>query len=292
MGTAWLHVLGPAGGGRGPGRAERRGQDHAAFADRGAAGADRRRDRGLRRDLTGAHRGHAGPGQLPRPGPSAVRRLHRRGHVPLRPFDEPAVGPDAGPGAGGRARHPAAAEGQGPVRRPAGAGSADYGAGQARSAARPGRAGREPGSGRPAGVHAGRDGHGRRHRPHRDHRFARDLRAGTALRLAARANRRAAAAGGPGRRPTRRAPGADRAAADPGRRPARHGHQPRRQRPALDRAGGRRRGAAGAGAASWMAGGAGQLRAAAAGLPAALARGGGRWRARPPRRAVRTAVTS
>jgi energy-coupling factor transporter ATP-binding protein EcfA2 len=39
-----------------------------------------------------AHGGQAGAGRLRRPGPSAVPRLQRRGHVPPGPGDEPQLG--------------------------------------------------------------------------------------------------------------------------------------------------------------------------------------------------------
>ena len=48
------------------------------------------------------HGGDPGPGRLRRPGPSSVPRLHRSGHVPPGPGDEPRLGSAAGGGAGGR----------------------------------------------------------------------------------------------------------------------------------------------------------------------------------------------
>ena len=122
-----------------------------------------------------------------------------------------------------------------------------------RAAGRPRRAGLQPRPGRPAGVHAGRDGPAA-DAPDLPDLLARGLGAGTVLRLADRPGRRARAARRPGRRPARRPPAADRPARDPGRRAARDGHSPHRQRPALHRAGPRRRGpAGGAGSTGWQA---------------------------------------
>src|SRR5262249_12272538 len=233
------------------------------------------------------HGRDAGPSRLRRPGPPAVPRLHRRGHVPPGPGDEPQLGSGTGGSAGGRPGHPAQTQGQEAVRRAAGPGLADHGAGQARAAARAGRAGLQPGPDRPAGIHAGRDGRSRRPRPDLPDLLPRGRRAGAVLRLADRPGPRARAIGRVGRRPARRAPAAHRPPRDPGRRAAREGHPPHRQRPALHRAGPHRPGPASGAGARRRAGRPGELRTAGHGLLAAPVRSSNHRQSCPGRGAAR-----
>ena len=99
MGPARLHVLGAARVGRGPGRAERGGQDHASCPDGGAA----RADRGPVAVFGETSRAHTA-GTMARVSYLAqdhplYRGFTRGGHAPLRPVAQPELGPGAGGGA-------------------------------------------------------------------------------------------------------------------------------------------------------------------------------------------------
>ena len=190
VGAGRLHAVHPGRACGGPGRPERRREDHAAEPGRRPAAADAGHDRGARRPAGGS------PAQLARVGFVAqdtadLRRAVRRRPPPARRAAQPGwdaawprdrigeLGLDPG------------AEGREAVRRAARPARPDPGHRQAARAADPRRAGRQPRPAGPPRVPAGPDGGDRR--PSRIERravLAPGRRPGAGLRLPDRARRR------------------------------------------------------------------------------------------------------
>ena len=202
----------PAGRVVGPGRPQRRREDHPAAPGRRAAGADRRDDRGARRHAGGrAARSWPGSGSSPRTRRSTPA-LSIADHLRLGAHLNPGWDAELARGRIGRLGLDPGQKAGTPVRRPARPARPDPGHRQAARAADPGRAGGQPRPAGAAGVPAGPDGGRRRARRERRAVLAPGRRPGTGLRLPGRAGRLP----GAGRRAGRRAAGRAPPAAGPG----------------------------------------------------------------------------